>query len=56
MIAKIIFVVFLSIIALITGLSPLGRKAREKWQMHYWGKSMIDDFDEERKNIDNLTK
>lgn len=49
--------VLVAAVSVIVGMSPLGRKGRDKWEAHRGtGKSMLDDFDEERKNIDNLMK
>lgn len=51
--ALVVFIV----IAVIAGMSSLGRKGKDKWTLRRGGgKSMLDDFDEERKNIDQLMK
>ena len=45
------------VVAIIAGMSSLGRKGKDKWTLRRGqGKSMLDDFDEERKNIDQLMK
>lgn len=45
------------VVSMVVHNSPLARKGREKWEGHsVRGKSLLDDFDEERKNIDNLMR
>lgn len=45
------------VVSIIAGMSSLGRKGKDKWTLRRGGgKSMLDDFDEERKNIDQLMK
>ena len=45
------------IIGVVINLSPLGKKGRTA-MMNYWstGKAKFDDYDEEQKNIDKLSK
>lgn len=51
-----ILIAFL-IIAIAINLSPLGKKGRTA-MMNYWttGKAKFDDYDEEQKNIDKLSR
>lgn len=51
-----IFVLVFFLFAIV-GISPLSKKGKDKWEAHKRaGKSMLDDFDEERKNIDKLMR
>lgn len=50
----LILVVFLLVIE---RMLPLSKKGKDKWEAHRRaGKNMLDDFDEERKNIDKLMR
>ncbi|MBS6195721.1 MAG: hypothetical protein KH828_09090 [Clostridiales bacterium] len=52
----IIIIVLVIVISLITDSSAAGRKGKDKILRHKSGKSMLDDFDKERKDLDNLMK
>ncbi len=53
----IIILGLLIIVGVVANITSLSRKGRDKWEARRKaGKSMLDDFDEERKNIDNLMK
>lgn len=45
------------IIAIVINLTPLGKKGRDK-VMNFWStrKVTLDDYDEEQKNIDKLSR
>lgn len=55
---RILYIVgFVILILLIVNLSKMGRTGRDKWlKRRRTGESMLDDFDEEWKNIDKLSK
>lgn len=42
---------------LVLALFAAGRKGKNRWEAYYrGGKDLLDDFDEERNDIDNLTR
>lgn len=55
--SHILILVFMIILTVIINISPLGRKGRNKVEYHHLtGKVKLDDYDEEQKNIDNLSR
>lgn len=54
----IIIIVLVIVMALITDSSAAGRKGKDKLfnLKNKTGKSMLDDFDQERKDLDNMMK
>lgn len=50
-------VALIVLISLIANFSSLSKKGKDKWSSYRGtGKGMMDDFDAERKDIDNLMK
>lgn len=53
----VIIIVLVIVLALIIDMSGAGRKGKGRFDLRRkTGKSMLDDFDQERKDLDNMMK